>query len=971
MFNREKISIYDNFSRLGGDSLLAIQVISHLNDYNITAADILSLENPKAIAENINDAHIDLDLYSIDEGCPLNEPQLNVYLDIIANNKTDSYLIPIKMDISKKYSVDDLHNALNEIVTVHPILKMCINDNHGVPHLVKGNSPEIIFENDADETFIHKFLNKGFNLEKSLCKFLINEKTNEYELFCVFHHLIFDGLSETIFKNDLLDILDGNSIDVEDSFLKISAFNQQIQKTKEYSEAKDYYDLMLAESDEIGTLLNNVSTNGPGICKCTLDIDLKQFNKFISKNYINENVLFTSVFAYTLSRFTGADKALFNIVENGRDRFNNFDSIGMFVNTLPILADCKNQSVSTFINSMSDLIYSVMRYNYYPFRLLANEHDINANIIFQYRPDWFNKYGNDDLSDEDLIKDSQDMISDLSVIVNQKDDNYTINIVYSNKYSEKTINRIIDTYNLILSQIINVNNLSDIEYTAKEDLELMDNNNKTEHDLKYKDLLDAFNDNLSKYSEKQFVSYKNRSYTNAECAFIANKIANKLSDLGIDAQDCVGFLVERCEYYMFATLGIMSMGGIYVPLDDNLPDERIKFILNDTQSKVVIVSDETYERANNLSYDVTLLNITDILKEDIGTLSSLPVVYGDLTCILYTSGTTGIPKGVKITRKSVLNLSQYYEETYNLTNDDVYGLYAAIGFDAATLALCQCIYSGSCLSVIPDDIKLNMVKLNEYCMAQNITHTLITTQIGKLFINTIESTSLEVLLVGGEKLGEIESPKDYLLIDAYGPTETFAFVLSIKNSDKIDSSSIGSLNYNTKVYILDDEGRRVPIGAVGELYISGNQIAKGYLNRDEENKKAFLENPFDDGMMYRTGDMVRILSDGSLGIVGRRDSQVKIRGNRVELAEIESVIHEIDVIEDVTTQTIKNGSNNELVAYVVASNDIDNDSLNDLISSYIGERKPDYMIPSFIIELDEIPVNVNGKVDKKALPGVD
>ncbi|WP_296891257.1 AMP-binding protein, partial [uncultured Methanobrevibacter sp.] len=970
VFNQEKISIYDNFSRLGGDSLIAIKIISHLNDYNITAADILSLGSPKVIAENINDAPIDLDLYSIDEGCPLNESQLNVYLDIIANEKTDSYLIPLKMNISKKYSIDTICNGLNEILNVHPILKMCINDSYSVPYLVKGNNPKIKVKNDADERFINNFITEGFDLKTRLCKFLINEKPDKYELSCVFHHLIFDGLSKSVFKQDLLNILNGNKIDIDDSFLKISAFNQQIQKTDEYGEAKDYYDSMLAESDEIETLLNDVTSDGPGMCEHELDIDLKQFNEFISKNYINENVLFTSVFAYTLSRFTGNDKVLFNIVENGRDRFNNFDSIGMFVNTLPILADCKNQSVSTFISTMSDLIYSVMRYNYYPFRLLANEHNINANIIFQYLPDWFNENNTDDLDNADLIKDSQDMISDLSVIVDRKDDNYTLNIIYSNKYSEKTIKRIIDAYNLILSQIINANNLSDINYITKEDLELLDNYNKTEHELKYNDILDAFNDSLSKYPKNTLVSYKDTSYTYSEGAFIAHEIAKQLIDLGVDSQDCVGFLVERSEYYMFAVLGTMSMGGIYVPLDDNLPDERIKFILNDTKSEVVIVSDETYDRVNNLSDNITLLNISDIM-EDIGTLSTLPVAYGDLACILYTSGTTGIPKGVKITRKSIVNLSQYYEDTYNLTKDDVYGLYSAIGFDAATQALCLCIYSGSCLSVIPDDIKLNIVKLNDYFTEQNITHTLITTQIGKMFINTIESTSLDVLLVGGEKLGEIESPKNYLLADAYGPTESCVFVLTTKNSDKIDSSSLGSLNYNTKAYILDNEGRRVPIGAVGELYLAGNQLAKGYLNREEETERAFLENPFDGGIMYRTGDIVRLLSDGSFGIIGRRDGQVKIRGNRVELTEIESTIREIDIIEDVTIQTIKNGSNNELVAYVVAANDIDSDDLNELISTYIGERKPNYMIPSFIIKLDKIPINVNGKVDKKALPEVD
>lgn len=151
--------------------------------------------------------------------------------------------------------------------------------------------------------------------------------------------------------------------------------------------------------------------------------------------------------------------------------------------------------------------------------------------------------------------------------------------------------------------------------------------------------------------------------------------------------------------------------------------------------------------------------------------------------------------------------------------------------------------------------------------------------------------------------------------------------------------------------------------------MAGHQIADGYLNRDEETVKSFVENPFDDGIMYRTGDMVRMLPDNTLAIVGRRDSQVKIRGNRVELSEIETLIRNIDYVEDVTVQAIKNGDNNELVAYVVVSGETY--GLKDNICNYVGEYKPDYMVPSFVVLLDEIPLTINGKVDKRALPEVN
>ena len=978
VFNQERIGIYDDFVRLGGDSLSAIKLLYYIDEYNLSAANILSLRTPKSISESVNVTTFDLDTYSLESGCPLNEPQLNVYLDIMANDKSDSYIIPVKVHVPKDYSLKEITDALDEMFRVHPILKMRISKEFDVPYLVKGNKPVVSFESsDFDRDSILEFISEPFDLEDCMCRFLIVEDGDGYDLFAVFHHLIFDGFSVLVFEPDLFDILNGKSLDMDDSFLKVSAFSNQITETDDFDEAALFYKSMLADVDESAVLLSNVSPDGPGDYNIDLNADV---SKFLEKYNVSENVLFTGVFAYTLSRFVGDDNVFFNIVENGRDRFKNFNSIGMFVNTLPIMVDCKNRDVGSFLNHMSDVIYNVMGYNYYPFRLLANDYDINSDILFQYRPDWFDEgqatfvEDIDDEIEEKFIGEMGDSVSDLSVVVTQNSDDYNLDILYSDKFSREFIERIAESFKLILHDIIDADELSDINYISSSDLMLLDSYNETDRPLDYGDIMDAFNDNLSKHPDNKLVSCMDRSYSYAEGAFIADKIAKQLIELGVEAQDNVAFLTERSEHYMFSSLGIVSLGAICVPLDVNHPDERLEFILNDTDSKVIIVSDETYERAKNLS-DVAVLNISEMVWGDIGTLDSLPIVYGDLACMLYTSGTTGVPKGVKITRKSLLNLSQFFSETYDFTSNDVYALYSSISFDAGPQAVFQSVYAGACLSIVPEDIKFNIQKLNEYFIRQNVTHTFVSTQVGKMFMEQIDDTSLNVLSVGGEKLGNVKNPERYRLVDEFGPTEAFAFISSIENSDKVDESSIGFFNYNSKEYILDAEGRRVPFGAVGELCISGYQVADGYLNRDEETNKSFLDNPFDSSeghdVLYRTGDLVRMLPDGSLGIVGRMDEQVKIRGNRVELSEIESVIRELDYIDDVTVQTIKHGSNNELVSYVVISKYMDENVLRDGVCDYVSKNKPDFMIPSYVIRLDSIPLNVNGKVDKHALPKVD
>ena len=971
VLNRERVGLNDDFTRLGGDSLSAIKLLSYLEGYNITAADIFSLRTPLEISKSLSKFDFDLDTYSLESGCPLNESQLNVYLDIIAHNKVDLYTIPLSMSISKQHSKEDLIAALDVMINVHPILGMCVSDEFDLPYLVKGNKPEISIESSISD----KFLTKSFNLNESLSRFLIIENEDEYKLCGVFHHIIFDGISIGVFKKDLLAILNGENIDVDDSFLKVSSFTSQIKESREYNESKEFYDSMLIDANEVGVLLGDVCADESGRYEYDLNLDKQLFNEFIAQHDISENVLFTGVFAYTLSRFAGNDKILFNIIENGRDRFNNFDSIGMYVNTLPILVDCKNQDLISFMNHVSNRIYDVMKYDYYPFRLLAKEYNLHPDILFQYLPNWFNI--NENASYDNItISEIEDRIGDFSFNIIQMDENYKVLINYSEKYSKDTVERFVQSYNMILSQIIKQTELSEINYITNSDLKLLDNYNQTEHDLTYCDVLDAFNDNLLKYPNNNLVSFNDVSYSYVEGAFIAGKIAEKLIGIGVKSQDKVSFLVERSELYMFCILGILSCGSVYVPLDDEYPNERITFMLKDTRSKVIIVIDETYERAKELAgEEITLLNISNILKGDIGSSYNLPVIYGDLACILYTSGSTGLPKGVNITRKAILNFVDFYIDDSNISDSDVYGLFASIGFDVAIKGIFSSIYSGACLNVVPNEIKLDMNALNNHFIKYGVTHTHITTQVAKLFISNVGDSSLKTLVTGGEKLGEVEYPKNYKLIDTYGPTEACVYVTSIDEIDKIDSSSVGNLLNNIKAYILDDDGRRVPIGAVGELCVAGSQVAKGYLNRQKETDESFTINPFDCNenynVLYHTGDLARILPDGSLSIVGRQDSQVKIRGNRVELTEVESVIRNINFVEEVSVQTVNNRDNNELVAYVVADDEIMDNNLQKRICDYVSSHKPDYMVPSFIVFIDEIPLTVNGKVDKDALPEID
>ncbi len=815
VFNQENISVYDNFIDLGGTSIIAMKIVKELVDYNLSVNDLISLGTPEKIAAHIkNNALIDYDYskYSLDKGCPLNESQLNVYLDILKHEKKGVYNIPIALNIPSTYSADDIFRALNEMFNVHPLLKSFLSVVDGVPCLKSGDIPKVDYSKEYDEDEIYEFMNKSFDLNNNLSRFLLVEKDNDDDLvlLSVFHHLIFDGFSSLVYKQHLSDILKGKKLKFDEGFVKSRVYDDEIIKTSRYSNAESFFDSMLSEVDDINPLLTEVENNEPGSYSSDLNIAKPVIIDFLKSYGVSENILFTGVFAYTLSRFTGDNKVLFNILDNGRDNLSNYESFGMFVNTLPLVADCKNQSITSFMEYISDLVYGVSSYNFYPYRLLAKDYDIHADILFQFMPDGIIE--NDLSSDEDIFNDmknqiiepTEDFISDLDVEIFQNEDNYSLEIKYSDKYSKNFIEVFANTYQMILQDILSVDNLSDINYSRPSDLELLDTYNDTSHDLVNVDVLDAFNDILLRYPDNMLVSYKDCSYTYTAGAFIANKIALTLKSMGVKEQDKVAFLVERSELYIFSVLGVLSCGAVYVPLDDKHPDERIRFILDDTDAPVVIVSDETYKRAMDLTTDSVLFNISDILKEDINRLDKLPVEYGDLACVLYTSGTTGIPKGVKLTRKAILNLSEFYIRTYALSKDDVYGLFASIGFDVAIKCIFPSICSGAAVCVVPNDIKLNMKALNDYLLSHNVTHIELTTQVAKLFVSQVEETSLKVMTTGGEKLGDDEFNVNYRFADSYGPTEACVDVTAIDTKDKIDYSSIGFLLDNIKAYVLDE-----------------------------------------------------------------------------------------------------------------------------------------------------------------------
>ncbi len=393
VLNNDFILIDSDFVEWGGNSLSAMNLQMLLNQnlgVSLSSSDIIELSTPVNIANHIKynlESHLSNTVsYSFEDLCPLSESQLNVYLDETVKEMNTAYNNPFKIEFKNDYSFADIKKALSSLFDCFPILKARIINDNGILSFSFDAEPKIDKGLPSD---LHSFV-QPFNFDESLSRFLF-VKNNDSSFLCIdIHHMIFDGTSLNILLNKLFSILNNEYDDdfIDNGVLRAISFEENI--SSDYmANAQEFFEEILADRDDAGELVDLSYDSSDFEFIDTFDIDQEYLDSFLQNNSITYNQFFSSVFAYTLSRFAGSEKVLFNLVENGRGHIDLSQSVGMFVRTLPVLLDCSNQDISSFLDVSSNVINSVMKYDLYPFRLLANAFDLNSNILFQYSHDLF------------------------------------------------------------------------------------------------------------------------------------------------------------------------------------------------------------------------------------------------------------------------------------------------------------------------------------------------------------------------------------------------------------------------------------------------------------------------------------------------------------------------------------------------------------------------------------------------------
>ncbi|MHC5741519.1 MAG: amino acid adenylation domain-containing protein [Nostoc sp.] len=418
----------------------------------------------------------------------------------------------------------------------------------------------------------------------------------------------------------------------------------------------------------------------------------------------------------------------------------------------------------------------------------------------------------------------------------------------------------------------------------------------------------------------------------------SNKVAHYLKKLGVKTEVLVGLCVERSFNMIIGMLGILKAGGAYVPLDPSYPSERLNFMLEDAQVSVLLTHERWLKRLKNYNSQIICLDKDwEIIFQEIEDNLTSKVTVDNLAYVIYTSGSTGKPKGVKIEHRGLLNLVFWHQKAFAVSPLDRVTQISGVAFDACSWEIWPYLSTGASIYIVDDETRQSPDYLRDWLVSKAITISFIPTPLAEkvLLLDFPQNAALRILLTGGDKLNQYPlASHSFQVFNNYGPTEntvvTTSGHVSVKNKDNL-APVIGCAIANTKAYILDKHLQPVPVGVSGELYISGDGLARGYLNHPELTAESFIYHSFTNKLkarLYKTGDLVRYRVDGNIEFLGRLDEQVKIRGYRIELGEIEAILSKHPAVQQTVVITREDEQEKRLVAYVVPKTEYSNQQEN-------------------------------------------
>ena len=926
---------------------------------------------------------------------PLTKTQYGLYVECIAHQGEACYNVPYLYTFDGSLDEERLRKAVEAAVAAHSTLFTRIEqDSEGDPLQVINDTEtfglkvETVADIEAEKSrFIQPFNIVGDRLFRiRLLKARPQAKDAEhYYLLQDIHHIISDGASRKVLLADIEKAYQGEVLVTEVlSLADVAKAEAEQRETPKFEEDKKWYAENFDCGDTDSPLLGDMEGEEPkeGLLTRTMNIDIDVVESFCKEHGIYKSTFFTAAYAYLLAKYNNEQEVLFSTIHNGRADKRLAHSIAMLVRTLPAYAKfsagqsgkaerTNDTSILDFLKAGQEQMTGCRQHEAYAYSDVVNDLGLKPATTFAWHGLLFDSLQFDGKPMTAQRLNNNTLEVPLYVKAYIRDSHYCVEAEYNaSVYSEMLIRQFLESYEAVVDGFLKEEYLRDINIATESQTELLDSFNQ--NDVDYDDtqtIVSLFRRQAQATPDNIAVVFKDHRYTYHEVDEISDRIAGYIASKGLKEEDVISVLIPRCEWMAIASLGVMKAGCAYQPLDPTYPKERLNFMMQDASAKLLIADEELRPIVDEYEGEVLLTKeFSQLPPLTAGANAQLSP--SSLFILLYTSGSTGVPKGCQLTHGNLVAFCHWYQRYYELKAEQKVAAYASYGFDACMMDLYPALTCGASVHIIPEEIRLDLIALNEYFEREQITHSFMTTQVGYQFATSIENHSLLYLSTGGEKLASLTPPTGYDFYNVYGPTECTIFTTTYLVDKKLKEIPIGKPLDNMRLYIVDPQGHRLPVGAAGELWVSGPQVSRGYLNRPEKTAEVYVGNPYTNNgkyaRVYKTGDIVRYLPSGDIQFVGRRDGQVKIRGFRIELKEVEAVIREFPGIKDATVQAFEEegGNGKFIAAYIVSDQQIDIEALN----NFILDQKPPYMVPAVTMQIDKIPLNQNQKVNKKALP---
>ncbi|MCY9340111.1 lichenysin non-ribosomal peptide synthetase LicA [Bacillus haynesii] len=1001
VLNVPKIGVHDNFFELGGHSLIGMTLIARIQqEMNVDlqlkdlfqAPTIESLAQAAAKAEKKSAVYIEA--APDQETYPVSSAQKRLYVLQQIEGAEKSYNMPAVLQLEGKLDLKRLKSAAQMLIKRHEAFRTTFEIRDGEPVQRIWEAAELTIDViDADEQEAEKLIKefiRPFDLTKApLFRMSIIRVTEEEHLLLVdMHHIISDGASVSVLIDEMTRLYAGEALEPLRIQYKDFSVWQQHLLTERHKMQEEYW---LKELDgELPVLTLPTDHPRPSVqtfegsrLSFALKPELVQQLRRLAKE--TESTLYmvlAASYSAFLSKLSGQSEVIVGSPAAGRPHADLSRIIGMFVNTLAIRTRPEgDKPFSAFLEEVKETTLGAFEHQDYPFEELIEklniQRDMSRNPLF----DAVFSMQNADL--KDLSMDGvtlkpydfahQTAKFDLTLTAAEEDGLLVFEMEYNTAlFKRESIERwsgywvnlleaVAENPDARLSELSLLNEAEKRRIVQKwNETKLAVPQDKTVHEL--------FEAQVLRTPERGAAVYNGVQWTYKELNARANRLARLLIKKGARPEQRIGIMVKPSLEMAAGVLAILKAGAAYVPIDPGYPAERIGYVLKDSGAELLLTQ-TNIAVPEEFSGETLLLD--SILSEEITNDDEVnpqaDTQPNNLAYLIYTSGTTGQPKGVMVEHQSLVNLCCWHNDAFAVTEQDKSAKYAGFGFDASVWEMFPYWIAGAELHIIDESIRMDITRLNQYFEENGITITFLPTQLCEQFME-LDNQSLRVLLTGGDKLKRIEK-RNYTLVNNYGPTENTVVATSTAIDPDEGMLSIGKPIANTRAYVLGQNNEVQPVGVAGELCIAGRGLARGYLNKPEETAKRFTEDPFVPGeRMYRTGDAVKWLEDGRLEYTGRIDQQVKIRGFRIELSEIEVQLARLSEVQEAAVTDIEDAYGNKaLCGYVVADEQLDTESL----ARKLAQTLPDYMVPAFWVQLDELPVTANGKVDRRALPQPD